>query len=161
MAEQYDDSQLRKLFAEMTPKQRAKALRGAFRREAASVRKAAVANLRSRVKHPTQRPAKFVRASVFKRGLGFSVTVRPKKAGGRIDPKELHAVWLEEGTVMRRTKTATKVWTRKRKAHNTGKVKSRKFMRDTRVQVKGRVTENLKDEIANSVIKTAKKYGCI
>lgn len=160
MAEQYDDSQLRKLFAEMTPSQRAKALRGAFRREAADVRKTALANFRSRVKHARQRPTKFVRATVFKRGLGFSVTVRPKR--GRNAPlEELHAVWLEEGTTTRRTKTATKVWTRKRKSHSTGKVKPRKFMRDTRVQVKDRVTENLKTELRNSVIKTAKKYGCI
>lgn len=44
---EYDDSNLRQLFAELEPKRRTQALKGAFRREANQVRKTAINNLRS------------------------------------------------------------------------------------------------------------------
>lgn len=47
MANQYDDTQLQKLFTEMDVKHRKRALKGAFRREANQVRRAAINNLRS------------------------------------------------------------------------------------------------------------------
>lgn len=47
MANQYNDTQLQKLFTEMDVKHRKRALKGAFRREANQVRRTAINNLRS------------------------------------------------------------------------------------------------------------------
>ena len=71
---EYDDTQLRQLFAEMDEKQRAKAMKGAFRSTANLLRRAAVANLRSDL-HSGKDLEKGVRALVFKQKLGFRVTV--------------------------------------------------------------------------------------
>ena len=45
MEAQYDDSNLQRLFAELDPKQRLKALKAGFRREANQARKTAINNL--------------------------------------------------------------------------------------------------------------------
>lgn len=172
MAEiKYDDTQLQKMFADMDVKQRLKALRGAFRREAGRVRKTAINNLRSSIRSD-KNLEKGVRAIVFKQQAGFRVTVGTKKANrsgkgeygfhtNRQGLKKPVLIWAEGGTALRRTKTKTKIWKRSRKGHNTGRMRRYGFMRKTRDEVADKVENSLHNEITQNVIRTAKKYGCI
>ena len=79
MANQYNDTQLQKLFTEMDVKHRKRALKGAFRREANQVRRTAINNLRSSL-HSNRDLEKGIRAIVFKKAAGFRVTIGTKKA---------------------------------------------------------------------------------
>lgn len=166
----YDDTDLQRLFAEMDAKQRLKALKGAFRREANQVRKTALNNLRGSIR--TDRDLEQgVRAVVFKEKAGFRVTIGTKKAskaGGkeygfhknRQGLKKPVLIWAEEGTEQRKTKTQTRIFRRARKGHNTGRMKRYGFMRKTRDEVKDTVTNSLHDEVTKNIEKIAKKYGC-
>lgn len=167
----YDDTQLRKMFAELDEKNRLKALRGAFRREANNVRKAAVGNLQGSGIRNGRTLGKGIRAIVFRNKAGFRVTIGTKRANkngkgergfhkNRQGLKKPVLLWAEMGTNARRTKTQTKVFTRSRKGHNTGRMKSYAFMRKTRDTEAPKVENRLRDEITKSVIRTAKKYGC-
>ena len=75
----YDDDNLQRLFAELEPKQRLKALRGSFRKQANYVRKVAINNLRGSI-HTTRDMEQGVRAIVFKKKAGFRVTVGTRKS---------------------------------------------------------------------------------
>lgn len=173
----YDDSNLRKLFAAMTPEQRLKALKGAFRRDATHVRRVAVNNLRSSL-HGDAQLEKGIRAIVFKRKAGFRVTIGTKRANKKGKGERGYyisrsrrgkpgatgkpvLIWAEEGTDSRRTKSKTRVFTRLRKGHSTGRMKRYGFMRKTLSEVQDGVTVSLQNEIIDNVQKTAKKYGCI
>jgi len=175
-AMRYDDSNLQRLFAALTPGQRLKALRGALRREANRVRRIAVNNLRGSIGGDREME-RGIRAVVFKRKAGFRVTIGTKRAGkngkggkgyyisrrrrgkpGATGKPVL--VWAEEGTAARCTKSKTRIFTRSRKGHPTGRMKRYGFMRKTREEVRGSVTDSLHNEIVNSINKTAKKYGC-
>lgn len=173
----YDDSNLRKLFAAMKPEQRLKALKGAFRREASRVRRVAVNNLRSSL-HGDAQLEKGIRAIVFKRKAGFRVTIGTKRANKKGKGERGYyisrsrrgkpgatgkpvLIWAEEGTDSRRTKSKTRVFTRLRKGHSTGRMKRYGFMRKTLSEVQDGVTVSLQNEIIDNVQKTAKKYGCI
>lgn len=167
---QYDDENLQRLFAEMDAKKRLKALKGAFRREANRVRKTAVNNLRGSIR--TDRDLeRGVRAIVFKRKAGFRVTIGAKKADkngkgekgmhlNRRGLKKPVLIWAEGGTEWRHTKTKTRIFTRKRKGHSTGRMKRYGFMQKTLNEVRGSVTDSLHKEVVNSIVKAAKKYGC-
>lgn len=155
----------------MDPKQRLKALRGAFRKEATRIRKTAVNNLRGSGIRPGKDLEKGIRQLVFKRDAGFCVTIKTKradKAGGkeygfhtnRQGQKKPILTWAEEGTKDRRTKSKTRVFTRTRKGHPTGRMRRYGFMRQTRDQVVDTVNDSLHNEIVESVTKIAQKYGC-
>ena len=171
MANQYDDTQLQKLFPEMDVKHRKRALNGAFRREANQVRRTAINNLRSSL-HSNRDLEKGIRAIVFKKAAGFRVTIGTKKANRKTGKGEkgMHInrqglkkpvlIWAEGGTEQRKTKTKTRVFVRKRRGHNTGRMKRYGFMRKTQTDVRDKVTADLRNEIVESVTKTANKYGC-
>lgn len=171
MANQYDDTQLQKLFTEMDVKHRKRALKGAFRREANQVRRTAINNLRSSL-HSNRDLEKGIRAIVFKKAAGFRVTIGTKKANRKTGKGEkgMHInrqglkkpvlIWAEGGTEQRKTKTKTRVFVRKRRGHNTGRMKRYGFMRKTQTDVRDKVTADLRNEIVESVTKTANKYGC-
>lgn len=53
-----------------------------------------------------------------------------------------------------------KVFVRERRGHNTGRMKRYGFMRKTQTDVRDKVTADLRNEIVESVTKTANKYGC-
>ena len=154
MANQYDDTQLQKLFTEMDVKHRKRALKGAFRREA------------------NRDLEKGIRAIVFKKAAGFRVTIGTKKANRKTGKGEkgMHInrqglkkpvlIWAEGGTEQRKTKTKTRVFVRERRGHNTGRMKRYGFMRKTQTDVRDKVTADLRNEIVESVTKTANKYGC-
>lgn len=167
---EYDDSNLQKLYEALDPKRREKALRRAFRREATRVRRSAVNRLQGSIRSDRDLESG-IRALVFKRkAVGFRVTVgtkRVKRTGkefgfhkNRRGLKKPVLIWAEEGTKPRRTKTATKIFARSRKGHNTGQMKRYGFMRLTAAQERGIVTANIHTEVNNSIIREAKKYGC-
>ena len=182
MAMYYDDTELRKLFKEMDPEHRFKALKGAFRREANMVRKVAVNNLRSSGLRSADAEDmdKGIRAIVYSKSPGFEVTVKPKKKKGRafgfhknrqgLDKPVL--MWAEAGTEMRKTKgrksknkgskSLIKIMAfgLKRKGHSTGRMKRYGFLRKTNASVAHTVTHDLHKEIVTNVVKTAKKYLC-
>lgn len=166
----YDDANLQRLFAEMDAKQRLKALKGAFRKEANRVRKTALNNLLGSIRTDKDME-KGVRAIVFKQKAGFRVTIgtkRATKAGGkeygfhknRQGLKKPILIWAEEGTEERRTKSKTRIFVRSRKGHPTGRMKRYGFMRQTRDEVADSVNDSLHNEIVTSVTKIAEKYGC-
>lgn len=171
MANQYDDTQLQKLFTEMDVKHRKRALKGAFRREANQVRRTAINNLRSSL-HSNRDLEKGIRAIVFKKAAGFRITIGTKKANRKTGKGEkgMHInrqglkkpvlIWAEGGTEQRKTKTKTRVLVRERRSHNTGRMKRYGFMRKTQTDVRDKVTADLRNEIVESVTKTANKYGC-
>lgn len=171
MANQYNDTQLQKLFTEMDVKHRKRALKGAFRREANQVRRTAINNLRSSL-HSNRDLEKGIRAIVFKKAAGFRVTIGTKKANRKTGKGEkgMHInrqglkkpvlIWAEGGTEQRKTKTKTRVFARERRGHNTGRMKRYGFMRKTQTDVRDKVTADLRNEIVESVTKTANKYGC-
>lgn len=166
----YDDANLQRLFAEMDVKQRLKALKGAFRREANQVRKTALNNLRGSIRTDKDLESG-VRAIVFKKTAGFRVTIgtkRANRAGGkdygfhknRHGLKKPILIWAEEGTAERQTKSRTRIFARSRKGHATGSMKRYGFMRQTASDVRDSVTDHLRNEVINNVQKIADKYGC-
>ena len=180
---EYDDTQLRQLFAEMDEKQRAKAMKGAFRSTANLLRRTAVANLRSDL-HSGKDLEKGVRALVFKQKLGFRVTVgtvlRKSKDRTRIVAKKgFHLnraglekpvlIWAEDGTKERRLKGSrgshrTKTGFRKRYLFNgafRGRMPAYQFIVKANQQVGPQINQTLQESFRASVEKTAKKYGCI
>lgn len=73
-------------------------------------------------------------------------------------------IWAEGGTKDRYTKTSAKfgklVNFRKKKGHATGRMRKYGFMEKTKAQVQDKVTEELRKQMKENIIKTAKKYGC-
>ena len=172
----YDDSNLQRLWEALDSKQRMKALKGAFRREANRVRKIAIKNLRQSIRGD-QELERGVRALVWKRKAGFRVTVGTKRANKkgkgaagyyisrkrRKDPDAKGKpvlLWADLGTKKRYTKSKTKIFRRKRKGHFTGSMKPYKFMEKTANSVRDSVTGNLHKEIIDNIKRTAKRYGC-
>lgn len=162
----YDDRNLQQLFTELTPKRRLQALRGGFRKEANRVRKTAVNNLRSSIRSDKDLE-KGVRSLVFKRKAGFRITVGTKRANKkgkgeagfhttRQGLKKPILIWAEDGTKARKTKGRSG----KHAARSTGRMKRYGFMDRTLKAVRGSVTENIHEMVAENVQRVAKKYGC-
>lgn len=170
----YEDRGLQVLFEDLAPKQMVKALRGAFRREAKRVRRAAIGNLHDSIGGDGKLD-KGVRDIVFRREAGFRVTVGTKRAnkkgkgerGYYISRKRRGKpyatgkpvlIWAEDGTTWRRTRSH--YGSRWRKGRETGRMKRYGFMRKTLSEVRGSVTGTLHREIINQIKKAAKKNGC-
>jgi hypothetical protein len=174
----YDDSRLQQLFAELEPKRRLQALKGAFRKEANRIRKIAVNNLRSSGLRSDKDLEKGIRGKVFKRVAGFGVTIGTKKANkkgkgeagfhtNRRGLKKPILIWAEEGTKERKTKNGkgflglfTRRAARKRAAHRTGKMKRYGFMSKTLESTRDSVTNNIHSNVIESIQKVSEKYGC-
>ncbi len=171
----YDDRNLRKLFAAMSPANRRKALKGAFRRAATYVRKAAEGNLRGSGIGNAENLRRGIRQMVFNREAGFCVTAAPKRGdksgkGGRgmhrnrKGQKKPVLAWAETGTRMRVTRKRVKIKGASGRWFTTGYGRGRMprygFMSATRRQVSGSITGVLRDEVRKSVTQIAKKYGC-
>ncbi|WP_290100401.1 hypothetical protein [uncultured Muribaculum sp.] len=169
---QYDDKNLFRMFDALDTKQRLKALKGAFRREANKVRKTAINNLRGSGIRTAPDMERGIRAIVFRRKVGFRVTIGTKAANKKTGKGEkgMHLnrqglkkpvlIWAEGGTSERRTKNQTSYFTWSRKGHRTGRMKRYGFMSKTENQVRGTVTQSLHEEIINNIQRIAKKYGC-
>ena len=163
----FDDSNLQRLFAELDVKQRTKALKGAFRKEANNVKKVAINNLRSCIRSSKDMESG-VRALVFKQKAGFRVTVGTKKSGtkeygfhmNQQGLKKPILIWAEDGTQSRKTKSHGSFFGKSRKGRNTGRMRRYGFMQRTLSETRDSVTGRLREEIILSVEKVAKKYGC-
>lgn len=155
----YDDSNLQRLFRAMDPKQRMRVFKTAMRRQAAIVKAEVIKELRMDVRSSRQLE-RGVRAGLVKRGAGFKVTVAPRKGCTRSksDGRPV-AFWMETGTADRATKLRTSWGRRKRKGHYTGALKTYGFVQRTGRAVAPYVTESLRTEITESLVKLAKKYG--
>ena len=174
----YDDSRLQQLFAELEPKRRLQAMKGAFRKEADRVRKVAVNNLRGSGLRSSKELEKGIRRVVFKKAAGFRVTVgtkRANKAGkgeagfhtNRRGLKKPILIWAEDGTKERKTKNGggilgffTRRAARKRSAHRTGKMKRYGFMSRTLEGTRESVTNNVRNNVVENIKKISAKYGC-
>ena len=183
---EYDISELEKLFADLSDKERVKALKGGFRKSAAKVRNAAVSDLRSGMSS-NRNLEKGVRSIVFKRTAGFRVTVgtkmkRSKSRNGwigvagfyenrqvRRNPSKYSPrpvlIWAEDGTGQRRTKSNsgrhTRMFgTRSRSSHPTGAIKPVRFMVSAKNKVASSVTSDIHENVKDYVVKVAKKHGC-
>lgn len=162
----YDDKQLQDLFKQMDVSERLKALKGAFRKQAGKVKAKSVANLRSSGLHTNRTLEKGIRAGIFKKKAGFTVTIYPKgqrglykssKSKSRAVPVLLFA---EGGTKERYTKNRLGILGHARKGHYAGKMRPYEFQKKTLAQVKEPVTNELHDELIKSVIKVSERYGC-
>lgn len=172
----YDDSNLQRLFEQLTPAQRKRMFRGAMGRAATTVRKSAVKNLRSSI-HSSKDLEKGIRKIVYKQKLlGFRLTVGTKRASkdGKRKAVGFHRnrqgkdkpvlIWAEEGTVRRKAKSGARFksgnkWVNT-KSKDRGKMRASKFMEAAKRQSMPRVATNVREEITKGIIKMAKKYGC-
>lgn len=172
----YDDSRLTAFFAELDPKKRKAALRGGITRTAGKVLRMARKNLstatngRGRKINTSTGLAKGIRRVVYKREAGFRVTIgtkinrknASKNQGFHTNRRGLTKpvlIWAEEGTKPRKTRTATKFWTRSRKGHSTGVMTPYRFMRKTREEAQRTVPEEIKEDIRKSMTRLIRKYG--
>lgn len=171
----YDDSNLRKLFRELEPKQRKEAFKKAFRKGANKVRKVALGNLRATGLNHATALGKGIRAIVFKRDAGFRVTAASKQANkqgkgergmhkNRQGLKKPVLPWADRGTVYRRVKKSGQRVRIGNKWVTTGirrgLMKRYGFIAKTKSQVESTVTENLRRDMTESIHTIAKKYGC-
>lgn len=167
----YDDTRLRKLFEALSPKERQKALKGAFRKAANDLRKLAVQNLRTSGLRSNRDVEKGIRAVVWKRNLGFRVTIGTKrKSRSKTEnrAKALRSIvplWAEGGTEDRystRTRYSKLGNLRWRRHDPKGKYRGRLdaygFMEKTKNEATG-VEENLKQAIIDKIEQAVRKAG--
>ncbi len=174
----YSPENLSKLFKELDPKKKIQALKGASRKAATKVRKKAVENLRSSGLAINKELEKGVRKSIYKKKPGFLVTIgsKEKKKRTKKGPakstwtnfsyhtnskglKKPILIWAEEGTQVRKTRTQSSWFVRKKKGHLTGRMRAYRFMKKTKKDVKDKVTDFYRKSLEESIIQTVKKYG--
>lgn len=157
------------VFKALDLKEQRKAMRGAMRREGSRLKKQAASNLRASGlgQGTKQNLSKGIRVRVYpdKYGVGFMLSVKPNKKQGyhknRKDLEKPVLFWAEEGTRLRKTKTKTKFFVRKRKAHATGRMKRYGFMRKTDEQAAQIVEQNLFTDFQNNLKNAARKQGLL
>lgn len=179
----YDDSKLRRFFAQMDPRTRAKALRGGLLRTANTVRKVARTNLMATGVHDAEKLCRGIRSRVERKAIGFAVSIKAKagRRGTDQGEKGMHLNrqglkkpvlgWLELGTVSRTIKSKVRNG-RTRGAmvvkapggyitvdRRRGRLKPLRFMQKTKAQTEATVTHTMRDMVRDSVIKTAKRNG--
>lgn len=113
---------------------------------------------------------KGVRRAVFRRELGFRVTIGSRDKRGRGSgawsfvanskgKEKPILMWAEGGTALRRTKGGFS-WGRGPRSHSTGEMPSYGFMKRTREEALPGIEEMIKRDIIESVKRIAKRYGC-
>lgn len=172
----YTAAELRALMRELDAKTLRKSLRGVLRREANAAVKVARRALNStglKVRGDRADWEKGVRAYVYTKAVGFAVTVQPRKAGkgpgGAAREASMHRnrrgvkkpvlMWAADGTTSRRTKTKTRVFVRKKKGHDTGRMKRYPFLDRATPEMFRKVEGGLLPDLSNSIQKAAKKAG--
>ena len=149
----YDDRRLMSMFEELEPRRRVQAMRGALRQAANEVRKKAVENLRASKLNSNRDVEKGIRSVVWKRSLGFRVTIGTKKKRAKNESKArarraIVPLWAEGGTDERHTG----------RGRRTGEMPAFRFMEAT----KGSMTDvetMVKEKIVANIEKTSLKYG--
>ena len=177
----YDDSNLMKMFEELSPAKRVKALKHAFRRAGGQVKKRACSNLQAALKSARSNESartlkRGIQVIVFKKKAGFRVTIgsrasytnakgkKVKEVGMHVNRRGQHKpvlVWLEGGTAERYSRVTRRDGKRTlQKKGYRGFVRATHFMHDTRNQMEGPITSEVRQAVIQAVTKTAKKYGC-
>ena len=173
----YDDRRLMALFEALDQKARLKAMRGAMQAAARTLRKEAVANLRTSGLRSNKYVEKGIRAVAYKKIVGFKVTVGTKKR--KVDYSGMNAVqrktkkhqlkdaivplWAEGGTANRRTMRTRSFFglkiSTKGKGRRTGALRAYGFMAKTKQTAAPAMEQTVREKIVEYVEKTAKKYG--
>lgn len=174
---QYDDYNLRKFFASLTPRNRKKVIKTACRKSGNVVRGVAVKNLRSSGIGNAARLSRGIRVVVFNREAGFRVTAASRQASrktgkgergmhtNRYGVKKPVLAWAETGTKWRLVKTDKPVKQRVKGKWVTlgkrrGRLKGYGFMAKTRTEVDSYVGDMIKTEVTSQLVNLAKKNGC-
>lgn len=153
-------------------------LKRAFRAAAKKVQNIAVSKLHAtgiQVRGNASDWDKGVRAHVYSRGGGFMITVKPRKANRKSGKgeKSMHEnryysktgrrlpilEWMEEGTGMRKTKSKTKFFIRRKKGHSTGRLRAYGFLDKATPEMFKTAETDLGTEVGIAVGKVAKKCG--
>ena len=167
---EYDGKHFTDLMRDMTSSQIRKAIKTALKSEAEKAREIAVGSLRSSGLHVQGDLSTWessVRSYVYSKAGGFLITAKPRGKKGfhrnRFYDKtgrELPIVmWAEEGTRPRQTRTASKVFDRARKGHNTGSLQRYGFIEKAEPQMVNKVQADLPTSIEAAVVAIAKKCG--
>lgn len=157
----------------LTPRQMRNSVKRAYRREANKACKIAVQKLRVSgldVKGSSSDWEKGIRPYIYSRGGGFMVTVKAKGANkqgrgekgmhkNRAGIKKPILMWAEDGTTVRKTKSKTKIFVRKRRGHNTGQMPKYGFLERATPEMYRSVETGLFPEIETAVNKAAQKAG--
>ena len=155
----FDDYNLVRMWQEMSERQRVESMRGAFRREAAKVRRVVMDKVRTSGIHNAAQLAKCVRGVTYKRTAGFRVTLGESRGKGyyrnRRGQERPLLRWFDTGTRDRSTRQRLG-----RRPHPTGEIKAYHFIEDALNEVRDKVPEELKQEFILNTLKTARKYGC-
>lgn len=106
---EYDDKELQRIFAALTPQERKKMFRAAFRRTGAKVRKIVQEKLMGSGLHNASKLKGSVRIVTFRKDAGFRVTVAGRR-GRRSTGKGERSMYLPSR--MERRKAAGKYWTK-------------------------------------------------
>lgn len=171
----YDDSRLRRLYAGLEPKNRARVFKGAFRRVGNHVRKVAKGNLLGAGINNAEKVSAGIRVVVFKREAGFRVTTASRKANrngkgergmhlNRRNLKKPVLAWAEAGTARRKSRRRIRFRAKNGRWYTSSRDRGRMprygFMARTRLQVRDSATDMVHGEIIKKVEQIAKKYGC-
>ncbi len=165
-------------------KEQRKAMRGAMRKEANNIKKAAQdAMSASGVglgRKSDLRKSIYARVYPNKYGLGFMASVTPHGKRGihtnRYGKEKPVAMWLESGVPEKQsvrrvgkrihgwrtiTRTGRKGRAYERSGHSTGKVKGYGFMAKAESQTASGVEDRLFDTLENNINKAARKHGLL
>jgi len=173
----YDDSQLMKMLEMLSPQERKKAIKAAFRKMGMKVRDIARSNLRLSMPGANKNVEKGIRVVVYRNKLGFRVTVGTKKsrvnykgATGKAlteakkkEREKIVPLWAEGGTENRVTATSGQRfgirWKSRGRGHRTGRMKPYLFMEKTKGEALEQTGDTAEKEIIEQIFKVAVKYG--
>jgi hypothetical protein len=161
------------LLKQMNARQIKNSMKGAIRREANNARKIAQYKLSTQpidVQGSQSDWKKGIRARIYPKGTGFLITVKSRAANKQGQgEKSMHKnrqglkkpilMWAEDGTNPRKTKTKTKIFTRLRKGHKTGRMPTYEFLDKATPDMFMSVETNLSSSVEASVARQAKKAG--
>lgn len=176
----YDLSQLEAFFAGLTPKERKKALKGGVRKCANKAQRQAVTNMRSSTNargkrlHPNKGMEKGIRKVIFRKELGFRVTIGTKVKKARNKGKSTWSgygqisnrhgkekpllIWAEAGSEGER-KTRARGFSRKKRGHSTGTMPAYRFMERTKDQLQDKISVEMQENIKAYMTRLIKKNG--
>lgn len=154
------------MFADLDAKARLRALRGAFRKASGELRKQAIGNLRSSGLRSNRDVERGIRSVVWKRSLGFRVTIGTKKYRNKAQDlseskrrcKGVVPLWAEGGTDERYSVRKTKKlgFSMNTRGSNRGRLKPYRFMERTKgdaEQLHARLVAALERNIERAALK--------
>lgn len=148
-------------------KEQRKAMRGAMRKAAGSVRKRAAQAVGASGLGNAAAVAKGLRARVYpdRYGLGFMVSSKPYGKKGyhrnRQGKEKPVLMWAESGTKSRQTRSRSKFFIRARRGHPTGRMPRYGFMGEAESASAAQVEQSLFGQFQQNLEKRARKLGLV